>query len=183
MRIGITGSQGTGKSTLAASLARILDLPLIKEQAREAANELGIEFLSTLKDQPELGKKFQTACLVCQLQAEAAYPNGFVSDRTTIDNAAYWLKWHAHQWPSEENNRYFTTAINHAKKHYDLIVYVPPEIHPVDDGFRSTDRGYQLEIDTYIKAFLCLADPKSWVTATGSVEERVNQVAQMIGGT
>ncbi|HHW42532.1 MAG TPA: AAA family ATPase [Desulfotomaculum sp.] len=41
MRIAITGTHGTGKTTLATELARKLGLPLITEQARRVAVNIG----------------------------------------------------------------------------------------------------------------------------------------------
>lgn len=181
VRIGITGSQGTGKSTLATALARMLDLPLITEQARRVAKEMGITSLKELKNDGEKGKLFQLNCLTYQLAAERARSNsGFISDRTTIDNAAYWLKWHAHKWPSDTSNNYYKQAMTNIKN-YDLVIYVPPEITPADDGFRSIDREYQLEIDFYIRTFLALSEA-NYITVQGSVEDRVNRVLEAIGG-
>jgi nicotinamide riboside kinase len=177
MRIGITGSQGTGKSTLAVALARVLGLSLITEQARTVAKDLGIVNLRDLKDNHELGRAFQEGCLEYQIAAEKAHFQGFVSDRTTIDNAVYWLKHHAHRWDSETSNSYYEQALGNVKN-YDLIVYVPPEILPVDDGFRSTNREYQLEIDTYIRAFISMSGGAFKVR--GSVENRINMVLSVL---
>lgn len=43
LKIGLTGAQGTGKTTLSKALARELGLPLIDEQARIAIKEFGLE--------------------------------------------------------------------------------------------------------------------------------------------
>src|SRR5690606_12611399 len=98
VKIGICGPQSSGKSTLARALAGRLGLPLIEEQARVVAHGMGIHSEEMLRrSNPELQIEFQRRCLQMQQQAEAQYPAGFVSDRTVVDNCAYWLAWnHAH---------------------------------------------------------------------------------------
>lgn len=169
MRIGITGSHGTGKTTLAEALAKQTGLPLIEEQARAVAQTLGIATVKSLKDDPKLGARFQWECLNQQLRAEKR--QSFISDRTTIDNAVYWLRYHAHRWPSEATIFYYQRALGNVRN-YDLIIYVPPEIIPEDDGFRGTDQGQQLEIDTYIRAFLALTEA-DFITVSGTLEQRL----------
>ncbi len=176
MRIGITGGHGTGKTTLAEALAKQTGLPLIEEQARVVAQTLGIETVKSLKDDPKLGSKFQWECLNQQLRAEKR--QSFISDRTTIDNAVYWLRHHAHRWPSEATNFYYQRALGNVRN-YDLIIYVPPEIMPEDDGFRGTDRSQQLEIDTYIRAFLALTEA-DFITVSGTLEERIEKAVGAI---
>jgi nicotinamide riboside kinase len=176
MRIGITGSHGTGKTTLAKALAEQTGLPLIEEQARYVAQKLGITSIKSLRDDQNRGANFQWGCLNQQLQVEKR--QHFVSDRTTIDNAVYWLKYHAHRWPSEASNYYYQRALGNVKN-YDLIIYVPPEFPPEDDGFRGTDRGQQLEVDIYIRAFLALTEP-SFITVKGTMEQRLKEAISAI---
>jgi len=176
VRIGICGSQSTGKSTLAKALAQALELPLIREQARVVAHGMGIHSEEMLRRaNPELQVEFQKRCLQQQQKAEAKYPEGFVSDRTVVDNAAYWLVWnHAHA-PLHDRYIYLADCQHHAKS-YDLIVYCPPlGADPEDDGFRITSRLYQQEIDLLIRTLL-VGWELPFITVNGSVEERVQQV-------
>lgn len=173
MRIGICGAQGTGKSTLAAALAEKLGMPLITEQARKAAAAMGIEDLSTLRGRPFTGAQFQKNCLNRQIVAEDDL-DSFISDRTTLDNAVYWLKWHSHNAGFIENLIYYTQAEKQAAL-YDLIIYVPIEIPLEDDNFRSVNPAYQREIDYLLGLFLKSKD-RHYITVQGSLEERVAQV-------
>ncbi len=173
MKIGILGAQGTGKTTLAEALSKELEYPLIPEIVRGVLKDMGMSSPRELKGNPEKGRKFQMACLYRQIEEEGKHKN-FVSDRTTIDNAAYWMKWHAHKNPSHVNTEYYQTAWENAKK-YDLLVYVPPEIPLVDDGCRSTDKDYQEEMAWLIGVLLYVWG-KYRITVTGSLETRVKQV-------
>jgi len=177
MKIGILGAQGTGKTTLAEALAKKFGYPLILEIAREVMAEIGIDSPRELKGNPEKGKDFQMKCLGRQIEEEKKHEN-FISDRTTIDNAAYWMKWHAHENPSPVNIGYYTLAWKNAKK-YDLLVYVPPEFPLVDDGCRSINKAYQREMDFLIKLLLG-SWGKNYITVEGTLKERVAQVVKVV---
>src|SRR5690606_3228006 len=125
---------------------------------------------------PELQVEFQRRCLQQQQRAEAKYPDGFVSDRTVVDNCAYWLAWnHAHA-NLYYRYGYLLDCKRHAKETYDLIVYCPPLGGEVEeDGFRIPNRVYQQEIDLLIRMLL-VGWELPFITAEGSVEERVQQV-------
>ena len=176
MKIGICGPQSSGKSTLARALAGRLGLPLIEEQARVVAQGMGVMSEEMLRRaNPELQVEFQRRCLQQQQRAEAQHPGGFVSDRTVVDNAAYWLAWnHAHS-NLYYRYGYLVDCQRHAAS-YDLIVYCPPlGTEPEDDGFRIPSRLYQQEIDLLIRTLL-VGWELPFITAEGSVEERVQQV-------
>ncbi len=176
MKIGILGAQGTGKTTLAEALAKELGYPLIPEIVRGVLKDMGMSSPRELKGNPEKGKEFQMKCLYRQIAEERKHEN-FVSDRTTIDNAAYWMKWHAHKNPSHVNTEYYQTAWENAKK-YDLLVYVPPEIPLVDDGCRSTNKDYQEEMAWLIGVLLYVWG-ENYITVEGTLEERVAQVKEV----
>ncbi|MDD3653701.1 MAG: ATP-binding protein [Desulfotomaculaceae bacterium] len=181
MKIGISGAQGTGKTTLARALSEELDLPLVEEQARLlTAREYGYKTPRELHEQTELGQQFQWRCLELQMAAEDKLPGGFISDRTVIDNAVYWMKWHSREAKSEDNMRYYRTVENRARD-YDFIIYVPPEISLVANGFRNPDRAYQEEIDFLITLFLT-SFVQAYITVAGDLATRVRQVERYLGG-
>lgn len=181
--IGVVGAQGTGKSTLSKALSERMGVPLITEQARIVAQEMGISDLTEFRNNAPLEEKveFQKRALDRQIEAENSLLHGFVSDRTTIDNAAYWFCWNHALVSHEERLEYLKKAHDHALKSYDFLIYTPIEFEIVDDGFRETNKDYQAEVD-----FLVVTLLKGWgltnrvLRASGSVEERVKHVLSII---
>ncbi len=177
LKIGITGSQGTGKSTLAKRLAEELDLNIVTEQARKSAKVLGLKKLPNPKESPALSRAFQKLCLQYQLEEEGKY-NSFVSDRTTIDNALYYLVNNSVYSSPKENMDYYRRCLENAQT-YNLVVYVPIEFPLEGDGFRNEDAEVQAEHDFLVRCLLKEIRP-DFITVTGTVEERVRQVVQKL---
>ncbi|MDI6709716.1 MAG: ATP-binding protein [Bacillota bacterium] len=172
MRVGLTGAQGVGKTTLARELARILGWRLIEEQAR-------VVFARCPQTKGKFSSAFQWRCLAEQIRLEED-GDDFIADRTVIDNAAYWIKWRMAHSSSAENLAYYRRCQAQAAK-YDLVVYVPPEIPLVADGFRSTNTEYQAEMDWLISTLMRgLVPPKRRLTVTGSMDERAARVLERI---
>lgn len=180
-KIGLCGAQGTGKSTLAREISNYFDLPMITEQARTAAHMLGLASPKDCSGNPQLGVAYQQLCLSLQVGAESSL-DSFVSDRTTADNALYWMKWQSHNVDSVTNLQYYDTCRKNMVN-YDLVIYVPPEFDPPDDGFRSTSKSYQGEMDFLLRCLLGeMRSPLAggYMTVRGDVQQRLWQVVQKL---
>lgn len=184
MRIGICGAESTGKTTLAKALAEELGLPLITEQARTVAQEMGITDLN--REYPkELWDRFQWRCLEAQMAAELRHKD-FVSDRTVLDNLAYWLVDHATPENCWDTLEYWDRVEYHlgdiSSTVYDLIVFVRPTDTKLEfDGFRHRDLNHQLLIDRVLWSLITWADSISttlFVWVRGTTEDRVRQVME-----
>ncbi|MFZ5898603.1 MAG: AAA family ATPase [Bacillota bacterium] len=175
MRIGLTGAQGVGKTTMARALSAKLGWPLIEEQARVIYYEGGFSRECDLKGKPKQSSAFQWRCLEEQIHLENEFDR-FIADRTVIDNAAYWIRWRMAYSPSRESLAYYKKCETQARL-YDLVIYLPPEITLVANGFRSTDRDYQLEMDWLISTLMRgLVAPEKIITVSGTVDQRVEAV-------
>jgi len=168
LKVGIVGSHGVGKSTLAAELSKLTNTPLIIEIARN-------HNVNT-KDRREYFH-IQKNILNDQLAAEWAHEStGYISDRTTIDNLAY-FKAGAKYTPDEYSD--YEQKAKFYRFEYSHIFYLPIEFGLEDDGFRFVDVDYQKQID------VILMDILSTVTAnvhtiTGTHNERVEQAMKIL---
>lgn len=166
-RIGILGSHGVGKTTLAKALSNELHVTRIDEVARTVLS-LGFE----LNDQATI--QTQLLMWLGQLWEEQDLEE-FVADRTLLDVVVYSNYMRAKLSPKE---LYFLNAIEALTyQHmlsYSALIYVPIEFDPEDDGVRSTDLEFQNEIDVLFKSYLNKFQ-LDYYPVTGSPSERLQR--------
>lgn len=172
-KIALIGSHSTGKTVLVKRLAEITKIPVIEELARDYdMNTLDIyEY-----------KFFQKQLLLKQIESEMALKlsNGsFISDRSTIDNMAYFLLKCKEVSTDEEEMRYVEVAIENALS-YDYIFYIPIEF-PMDtsDDFRFKDELFREQVDEKIVQIIGLFKIDA-ITISGTLEERVSSILEAI---
>lgn len=174
MKIAIIGTHSTGKTTLLNELKKYIELPIITEIARK--------FSRDITDDPTMEMMRQSNIFCAQLMQEIKYNNGFLSDRSTIDNAAYMilaLQKYGHQIPLKQYiyiTKCIKKAIEHGQDQYDYLFYIPVEFDAIDDGFRNMDEVERENINFIIK----MSKPFKTIEITGTVEERVNKVLEYI---
>ncbi|WP_162306063.1 AAA family ATPase [Oleisolibacter albus] len=153
-RLGITGSAGTGKTTLAAAVACRLAVPVLPEAMR-ALLEQGFDLHSLSRDQHRDLLCRQADALACDL---ARIDGGLVSDRTPLDMAAFWLSNGYGVDDPAATEALLARAIM-ALADYSHIVLLPWGAMPLAaDGVRSPNPWLQLHFQTIIEG-LC----RRWV--------------------
>lgn len=173
-RIAVSGSAGTGKTSLGRHLARELGLPFVEEGMRarlEAGldlHELGLEGWAALIE--ELWEEHRAA--------QAAAPDGFVADRSSLDFAAFWLHYDLCALP--ERSADFLARMRAAAADYDLVVMLPWGALPLEhDGVRTTNPWVQLRFQLLVEGVSRKEIPAGRLLAlegAGSLEERARQV-------
>jgi len=170
MRIAFTGSHGTGKTTAAKILRRVLN----EEMEGTSIAPLGSVTRSVLTwgrsgsgdSGPVLSPEensFQLACIYerrkMMLAKGAMSADYVISERWALDETAYQL------YKARKNTlggdathtlRVCQMEMNWEFNNYwDLIYFIPADDRPVeDDGTRPGSKDYQLEIDNTVKETL-----------------------------
>jgi len=152
MRIAISGSEGTGKSTLSRVLAREFGVPRVREGVRKYMDSHCIDNLRDMSSYEYM--KMQWFLLNEKIEQENSL-GSFVADRSVADNVAYVLRWCARDFSDAMLDDFIKTAREHAQETYDLILYLPWGEMPIEsDGVRSTRKWYQYEIDRLVWGIL-----------------------------
>ena len=183
-RIGLTGAGGTGKTTLAKALAEKYDIPYVSEGVRTYMKENNISHLRELDSKGP--KKLQDVVLARKMLLELSNES-FIADRTSIDTAAYCLRWCSRDDELQEWVKgYVDACLRYASLFYDIIVFVPTGVFPLeDDGVRSSKPAYQFEVQTLMWGLVGQMEekhkngPELHLLKRSSVEDRVKEVADL----
>jgi len=134
MRIGIIGSAGTGKTTLAKHLAQVLGVELVEEGVREWLSQRG--FSSPWELNEPLQVSLQEWYLENKIRRERECAD-FVSDRTVLDALVLSLLRGSLRREDSTFGRFTELVLKHARTTYDLLILRARGILRIeDDGCR-----------------------------------------------
>ena len=174
MKIGLTGTQSVGKSTLINELTK---LPEFKDYytATERSKHLRDLGIPLNTDSTLLGQFVFIAERARELLNE-----NLLTDRSIYDVLAYTLSSKSISMIQTEE---IVRAARHMIRYYDIIFYVDPTgVSIEDNGVRTIDAEYRDKIDMVIKELLDEYPPNKLVSIPPnlSVEERVNFIRDII---
>lgn len=147
-RIALSGSAGTGKTTLGRRLASELGVPFLDEIMRKRI-EAGFDFHGMSRDdwRALMSAQWQEQCAL-----EDAAVDGFVADRSSLDYAAFFLHYDLHV---DGDARDWIERMSRASMRYDHVLVFPWGALPlVADGVRSTNAWTQLRFQTILEGLV-----------------------------
>lgn len=149
MKIALSGSAGTGKTTLAKKLAESLGVPYLEEGMRSRL-ESGLDLHALdMEGHRQLMRDMWSE----QLALETAATGGFVADRSSLDFAAFWM--HYGLYEDHEATEAFMASMCLHGESYDRVVLLPWGVLPLEaDGVRTTNRWIQLRYQGILEGCL-----------------------------
>ena len=184
LKVAIIGSHGTGKSTLANAVCKILEregrliqhLPELARSICERSND------------PHFFRRGSNSALrqllliIAQTVTEEELRAGdgiLICDRTIADHWSYTLELFGEELAESGVSTMFSDYIAKHLASYDLIFYLPPEFPPADDGVREDDIQFQNQIASRILGEL-EQSRIDFVEVRGSLDARTDQVINSI---
>ena len=155
MSVGLSGSHGVGKTTLAKKIAETNDWEFLPSRAGDCFTELELPFTGLSFEQLMQVQELILNRFIEQAQKQSGM---WISDRTPLDFAAYVLATHGENASDEQMmviKKYLSDCFNAASKYVSMIMYIPPGIPFVNDGTRPEfDEDFQTKYHNVCMAFM-----------------------------
>lgn len=160
LKVGLIGSHCTGKTSAGELLSQMTGFPLLKEGIRDVVHLMGYTQIPDVPDQAlmqwnilrnQLNQEEEVARLASAYNRKVA----FITDRTTLDNAAYFKLYQQGKIADIEYRRYMDESMVHATNAYTHLIYFPIRWHHIEaDGFRDTDPVGRERVDEIVRDLL-----------------------------
>jgi len=179
MKVGLAGTHGVGKTTLAYFLtAKLKERGMKVEMVTEVARECPF----SVNEQSDFDAQFWILAMQLARELEAGNrAEVIVTDRTVVDNFAYacYAYEHGKMNKHEQEEMHRVVKFWLERQPYSFIFIVEPLEDIQDDGFRSTDSQFQMEIREILNSLLEEANWKFEVIG-GTGEERVEKILRVL---
>ena len=184
MRIAISGSSSTGKTTLVKALSKqgVLQrfgLEAIWTDERALLRAMGFKDTAAMKEE-EL-RTFQTRFVQQKIENEQGRDN-FITEHSYVDCAAYWVVRDRIQTPASVQEDDLTARCRQFASLYAIHILLPFGAVPFQpDGYRSTDVHLHRRIANQITQFLASWQLPHVVLQEPNLKGRVQAVADVLG--
>lgn len=179
MKIYLTGSHATGKSTLCRYISNTYNLHMLPETARSVLSERELQ-IDSLRADINLTDSYQQEVFDRQIAEEENYTS-FVSDRSAIDCVVYSFAYSriGSRLIADKRFKHYLEKL----KDYKSIIFLvrPSKATLKDDGVRETINWDNIvSIDAQIKLLLELYQIRYFQINTDNMNDRINQVNYVI---
>lgn len=191
-RIIMIGAHGTGKSTLANEIGKMMGCNVVESIAREMRIVFNRMEIPTSAENDI--RKQDALCHLAEWDFRRWKDETVIMTRCPLDTLAYTMATYtSHEWVSPKIGDGFKAIIDNYTNRWmsdkelmemfenSLFVYLPIEFGIEDDGVRPVDRKYQELVDAAMRQLMGAFGIKPLVVS-GTVEERVEQFAHNVLG-
>jgi nicotinamide riboside kinase len=176
MRIGITGAQSVGKTTLLNALRseKLFKDYVICDEVTRRVKGYGLPINEEGTD--------NTQRLIMNEHIVNVFMNGnMLTDRTALDGLVYSAYLYNKNQISANTLKYVREVFNKVWHSYDYVFYIEPEFEIVDDGVRSINKQFRDEIAELFE-YVIEKENLSMLRVKGSVRNRVNTIIDHLEG-
>ncbi len=176
MRIGITGAQSVGKTTLLNALRseKLFKDYVICDEVTRRVKSYGLPINEEGND--------NTQRLIMNEHIVNVFMHGnMLTDRTALDGLVY----SAYLYNKDQINintfKYVREVFNKVWNSYDYVFYIEPEFEIVNDGVRSINKQFRDEIAELFE-YTIEKEKLTMHRVKGSVRDRVNTIIDFLEG-
>ena len=159
MKIALSGSAGTGRTTIARKLSQIVGYPSLTNLAKSILRDDGFKYGMGLTVEQFLCTPDRQGMLAENKRVMESHYDDFVTDRSWLDLAAYCV-----QGMLEKEKFDISEFLNECQEEvekYDIIIHIPWGRQPLEsNGTRTIDPWFQFIIDSIICRLAMLWDVK-----------------------
>jgi len=176
MRIGITGAQSVGKTTLLNGLRseKIFQNYTICDEVTRRVKSYGLPI-------NEDGTDNTQRLIMNEHIVNVFMHENMLTDRTVLDGLVYTTYLYKNAKVNMPTLKYVTDVFDKVWTQYDHVFYIEPEFPIENDGTRSTDLKFR---DDIAELFESIIEKKrlSMHRVQGSVRNRVNKIIDLLEG-
>ena len=174
MRIGISGAQSTGKTTL---LNALRSEPFFKDYT--VCNEVTRKVASYGLPINENGNDVTQELIMNQHVVNLAMNDNMITDRTVLDGLVYSRYLYENDKITSKTLKYVEKVFDRMIVGYDMIYYIAPEFNIENDGVRSINTFFRDRVVSLFNEYIGLKNVPVYYVK-GTVRERVQFVLNTI---
>jgi nicotinamide riboside kinase len=176
MKIGITGAQSVGKTTLLNALRseKLFKDYIICDEVTRRVKSYGLPI-------NEEGTDITQRLIMNEHIVNVFMYGNMLTDRTALDGLVYSAYLYNKNQISANTLKYVREVFNKVWHSYDYVFYIEPEFEIVDDGVRSINKQFRDEIAELFE-YVIEKENLSMLRVKGSVRNRVNTIIDHLEG-